>query len=181
MYTLAIWVATAVVGIDVGWQRMPEGGMQYIIQIDPHTVESLLAGEAIESDIPPKAGEVRSYRIIVGKEHLPRDTPPAPALTPKVSEPKASEPKTVDRPAREPVAPAVFDSPSAPAKLPSKPATEVSPEKPAPPWMPLTVTLLGLFASLGTNGFLLWIAWGARQQLRRIRREKLPSDAAVPT
>jgi hypothetical protein len=178
MYTLAIWVATAVVGIDVGWQRLPEGGMQYIIQLDPHTLESLRGGEAIESDIPPSAGEVRSYRIIVGKERLPRETPPAPAPTPKPIEPKAIEPKTVDRPVREPVAPAVFDSPSAPAKLPPKPATEASPGKPAPPWLPLTVTLLGLFASLGANGFLLWIAWGARRQLRRIRREKLPSDAA---
>ncbi len=39
MYTLALWVATAAVGIDVGWQRLPEGGMQYIIQLDPHTLE----------------------------------------------------------------------------------------------------------------------------------------------
>jgi hypothetical protein len=128
----------------------------------------------------------------VGKEHLPRETPPAPVLVltpkviepkpsePKASEPKPSEPKTVDRPAREPVAPAVFDSPSAPAKLSPKPAAEVPPEKPAPPWMPLTVTLLGLFASLGANGFLLWIAWGARQQLRRIRRKKPQLDAAEP-
>ena len=87
MYTLAIWVATAVVGIDVGWQRLPEGGMQYIIQLDPHTLESLRGGEAIESDIPPSAGEVRSYRIIVGKERLPRETPPAPVLvlTPAIS------------------------------------------------------------------------------------------------
>lgn len=181
MYTLALWVATAAVGIDVGWQRLPEGGMQYIIQLDPHTlehtIEALRAGEALESDIPPRAGEIRSYRIIVGTGHLPQDKPLAPPPTPKPIEPKAIEPKTVDRPAREPVAPAVFDSPSAAAKLPPKPAAEVSPEKPAPPWLPLTVTLLGLFASLGANGFLLWIAWGARQQLRRIRREKLPSDA----
>jgi len=86
MYPLVLFVATAALGIDVGWQRLPEGGMQYIIQIEPQALESLRSGAEFGSDIPPKAGEIRSFRIFMGKKTLPRDEPP-----PKLSEPKAAE------------------------------------------------------------------------------------------
>ncbi len=73
MNALLISIAVATLGIDYGWQRLPEGGMQYIIQLNPQALEALRAGQPIESDIPAGAGEVRSYRIIVGKEQLPHE------------------------------------------------------------------------------------------------------------
>ena len=73
-------IAAATLGFDVGWQRLPEGGMEYIIQLDPQTLAALQAGQPIQSDIPTAAGEVRSYRIVLGKAKLPRDMPPAPTI-----------------------------------------------------------------------------------------------------
>ena len=185
MNALMICVAAAVLGTDVGWQRMPEGGMEYIIQLDPQTLETLRAGVPIESDIPPAAGDVRSYRIMVGKEKLPRDVPPAsppvakPSPEPKPAEPQpaagsqepqpaatqASEPGGKRYPGRQ----AVYVEQKAPpaAETPARhPAPESEPKEPAKPWLPLTFTLLGLFASLGTNVYLGWIAWDSRRQWR---------------
>ena len=127
---MLIYVAAATLGFQVGWQRLPEGGMQYIIQLDPQTLDALRDGQPIQSDIPSEAGEIRSYRIVMGAgiSKPPREAPP-----PKPAPPPAA-----------PVTPA--------------------PIEPAKPWLPLTLTLLGLFASLGANAFLGWIAWGFRQR-----------------
>jgi hypothetical protein len=153
MHALLLCVAAAAVG-DVGWQRMPEGGMQYIIQLDPQTLEALRAGEALESDIPPSAGDVRSYRIVVGAKKLPREAPPAPrAITPDVGKPLSVH--TTD----------FTETIAAAAKPQPKPPAAVSSEEPAKPWLPLIFTLLGLFFSLAANVFLGWTAWGFRQRL----------------
>jgi hypothetical protein len=152
MNTLLIYsVIVATLGIDVGWQRLPQGGMEYIIQLDPQTLDALRAGQPIQSDIPPSAGEVRSYRITVGKAMLPRDTP---LLTPPRVQPHTGQP-------------AIFEEPEskAPAAKPQPPAATKSPPEESPrPWLPLTLTLLGLFGSLGANVYLGWIAWGFRQR-----------------
>jgi hypothetical protein len=73
MYGHLMCLAAAALGIDVGWQRLPEGGVQYLIQIGPETLESLKAGQAIESDIPPTVKDIRGYRITVGNKQLPRE------------------------------------------------------------------------------------------------------------
>jgi hypothetical protein len=182
MHTFLLCVASVVLGVEVGWQRLPEGGMQYIIQLEPQTLDALRAGETIESDIPPKAGEIRSYRLVVGKKPLPRDTPPAAA--------KPAEPKIVDHPPFSAPPHALTPDPGSrmlpehtaayaePQKatpiaqsLP-KATPEASPAKPTVPWLPLTFTLFGLFASLGANVFLGWIAWDARQRLRTTNRKE---------
>jgi hypothetical protein len=179
-------VATTLLGIEVGWQRLPEGGMQYIIQLDPQTLDALRAGETIESDIPPAAGEIRSYRLIVGKKSLPRETPLLPPATPKLPEPKAADRPppapapphalTPDPGSRSlPERPAVYNAepPKAAAAQPQpKPSAEPPAAMPAAPWLPLTFTLFGLFASLGANVFLCWVTWDARQRLRKTRGEE---------
>ena len=88
MHTFLLCIATASVGIQAGWQRMPEGGMQYIIQLDPETLQSLREGAELESDIPPSAGEVRSYKILVGRSssRVRRRLPPK-AAAPQVLSP----------------------------------------------------------------------------------------------
>ena len=127
MHTLLICLAAATIGFDVGWQRLPEGGTQYIIQLDPQTLESLKAGQPIQSDIPPTAGEIRSYCIKTGNDRLPRDTPP-----PKKEEPKPPPVETTSEPQK--------------------------------PWLPLTLTMIGLFASIGVNVFLGWIAFDCQRR-----------------
>jgi hypothetical protein len=189
MSMLLMCLAAAAVGIDVGWQRIPEGGgMEYIIQLDPQTLEALRGGQAIQSDIHPGAGEVRSYRIVVGKQQLPRESPPPPPPTPKATTPRANDriesqpaaPKTLPSDpggkllAERAVAFTEPDSTAATGKPQPKAATEAQPEKPARPWLPLTFALLGLFGSLSANVFLGWIAWDSRQRCRVKCGEALP-------
>jgi hypothetical protein len=76
MFAHVLCFCTAVVGIDVGWQPMQEGGVEYIIQLDPQSLEALKAGEPIQSDIPPGAGDVRSCKFYLGAEKPPRISPP---------------------------------------------------------------------------------------------------------
>ena len=73
MYGAAFCLLTATLGFDVGWQPLEDGGMEYIIQIEPHVLEMLKSGEQLVSDIPPNLRGVRSYRIVVGTEKLPRE------------------------------------------------------------------------------------------------------------
>jgi len=79
MYGHLFCLAATVLGIDVGWQRLPEGGLQYLIQIEPEMLETLKGGEPIESDIPTRVRDIRGYRITVGKGPLPKEEPPAEA------------------------------------------------------------------------------------------------------
>jgi hypothetical protein len=124
MNTLTICLAAATLGVNFGWQRSPEGGMEYIIQLDPQSLEALRSGQPVQSDIHPGAGDVRSFRIIMGTgaEKLQRDTPP------EKPKPKPSEPTR--------------------------------------PGMATTLPLFGLFASLGANVFLAWVAMGWRRRCR---------------
>jgi hypothetical protein len=123
MNALLVFVAATTLGFQVGWQRLPEGGMEYTIQLDPATLDALRDHQELHSAIPSEAGEIRSYRIVMGTGTPPREAP---------------LPKPVPPPA----------APVAPAK----------------PWLPLWLTLLGLFASLGANVFLGWIAWDFRRR-----------------
>ena len=154
MHALLLCLAAVATGTDVGWQRMPEGGMQYIIELDPQTLEALRAGQALESDIPPGAGDVHSYRIVVGAKKLPREQPPAPkVITPEPA--KQLSVRTTE-----------YAEPAASPSKPQPKTTEPSmPTEPAKPWLPLIITLLGLFFSLAANVFLGWTAWGFRRQL----------------
>jgi hypothetical protein len=136
MNTLLIYVATATLGIQTGWERLPEGGMEYVIQLDAAALNALRDGQAIQSDIPSAAGEIRSYRIYMGNAKPQRQDPPL-KLAPPLP------------PAEKPAA--------------SKPVTPL-PETPTKPWLPFMLTLLTLFASIGANVFLGWIVWGLRKR-----------------
>ena len=86
MFAHVLCFCAAVVGIDVGWQPLQEGGTEYIIQLDPQSLETLKAGEPIESDIPPGAGDVRSFKFYLGTEKPRRISPPAKSIqSPPVS------------------------------------------------------------------------------------------------
>ena len=68
-------VAATLLGIDIGWQPRPDGGMEYIIQIEPETLQSLQPGELIQSSPPLGLRDFRTVRILVGNKKLPRNLP----------------------------------------------------------------------------------------------------------
>ncbi len=126
--------------IQVGWQPLPEGGTEYLIQLDTAALDALRDGLPLHSDILPEAGTVRSYRIFLGSGPLKREAAPT------IPAPKGETPKS--------------PAPSAAQSAPS-PETENGPDK---PWPALTLALLGLFASLGANVFLGWLVVGMRRR-----------------
>ena len=167
-------IAAVVLGIEAGWQPLPEGGVRYLIQIEPGVIETLRSGEPIESDIPPQVKDVRGYRISVGTEQLPRELPPAaePQFS-SPSEPNTLPPDPISKPLVEPatlLAPAEAaeqsEASAQPAWQPNSAALQQ--QEPPKPWLPLTLALLMLFASLGGNAYLLWIASDFRRRYRTL-------------
>jgi hypothetical protein len=148
MNALVFCVATAALGWQYGYERLPDGGMRYVIQLDRASLAALRDYQPIESDIPKEIVEhVRSLRITVGTGTPRRDLPPL-ALPPL-------KPRVVEKPPELPPA----EKPNPPAEKPAK-----QPETPAKPWLPLTFTFLALAASLGANCFQGWIIWGYRRR-----------------
>ena len=82
-------VATVLLGIDAGWHSLPEGGVEYLIQIEPDTFDRLKSGdvETILSYIRPdvRAADVRAIRISIGDKELPQDLPAASPTTAAVT------------------------------------------------------------------------------------------------
>jgi len=179
-----VYLAAVVLGVDVGWQPRPEGGVEYLIQIEPHLLDALKSGEAIQSEIPPDVKNVRSYRISVGTGSLPREVPtveqiqpPDPFVIPprphgvdSGTPPQTLPPETTGSPIREKPADhtdVTGAAPPAEASPSDKPATDQAPASSSTrPWTPLTLSLLALFASLGGNAYLFWVARDARNRYR---------------
>lgn len=188
--SLACMTAMAL-GIDVGWHPLTGGGVEYLIQIEPGLLETLQPGEPIGSDVPPRlVGQVRAYRITVGTEELPRELPeelPAAAGETGVGErggvgpqprawPESPPPQRLpDVSAQKPINAehAVFQVPEdevgPPASQQGEQGEPGGAEAPKP-WTPLVVTLLGLFASVGANVFLGWMALDFRARYQGLVR-----------
>jgi hypothetical protein len=198
-------VTTLLLGIDVGWQPLPGGGTEYIIQIAPQamgaTIEAMRS-DGLQSDIPAEVKDIRAWRILVGTGDLPRRLPPvpkvdlhdpplpaptSPAIRPELPDAKtlapaetrpAPEPQEVPRrlpsdSAGKPIAAerATFVEQAGAAKSPQTKPSEASPSQPPPadrPWVALTLVTLGLFASLGGNVYLGWIAWDVYHRYRAL-------------
>jgi hypothetical protein len=148
MNALVLCVATATLGWQYGYERLPGGGMRYVVQLDRASLAALRDYQPIESDIPKEIVEhVRSLRIVVGTGEPRRDPPPL-VLPPL-------RPKAVEKPLELP-------PPQKPAPPDEKPTPQ--PDTPAKPWLPLTFTFLALAASLGANCFQGWIIYGYRRR-----------------
>jgi hypothetical protein len=76
MNSLLILVATAAMGVEVGWEPLPGGGYEYTIQIEPELLKLLEQGnDEIFSEVP--AGiDVRRYRVMVGVGKVRRESAP---------------------------------------------------------------------------------------------------------
>ncbi len=169
MSALMVCIAAAALGGEVGWQPLPKGGVEYIIRIEPKTVESLRKGEALESELPAevRACDVRHIRIVAGRDPLPHELPPAPAANPVAPWPPVAEQHDV-----KPAIPAL----AAEADKDQAKVEESAEPEPAKPWLTpwtLAATLL-CCASLGGNLYLGWVAWGTRRRCRALLQQAEP-------
>jgi hypothetical protein len=64
-------IAVAAFGIDVGWEPLADGGIVYIIQIEPDQIDRLKDYDDLLSDMP-KDLDVRQVKITIGNKKLPR-------------------------------------------------------------------------------------------------------------
>jgi hypothetical protein len=188
-----VCIAAVMLGIDAGWRPLPEGGVEYLIQIEPQLLETLESGDPIQSDIPPHVKNVRAYKITVGTDELPRELPPpadvdSPGSTAAMPDKPPAVPKRIQPdPAGEPIiaqqaahleqTETTPQPESKPGKVgwgadPAHATADQQPQEeegePDKPWLPLTLILFGLFASLGGNVFLGWITWDTRSRYRAL-------------
>ena len=76
MNSAALLIAMATFGVDVGWQELEDGSIEYIIQIEPQLVGSLRDGNDLTSGIPPALrNQISRYRVVGGSEKLTKSPP----------------------------------------------------------------------------------------------------------
>lgn len=201
-----LWLAIAAVGIDVGWQPLPGGGLEYIIQIEPYTLERLKQGEEIASDLPPGLKGVRSYRITTGSKELPRRALPEPAVEslalpeelPALSpagpalgslrrsapgEVRASAPRQLDlAPDPRPLSgqPASFVQPAPEVQHRASPSSATKAQVETIPPLAWTVTVGALMAAVGGMLYLGWLAWDYRMRYRTLLARMIDRGLSPP-
>ena len=89
-------LATAVFGVDFGWQPTEYGGFEYIVQIEPELFEIVKSGEPIFNEIPREVRGADRLRIVVGTAKLPREGNPPISTSPPVPATMAPNPSTTD-------------------------------------------------------------------------------------
>src|SRR5436190_146554 len=70
LWVLLAGAATTAQAVQFGWQELNGGGIQYIVQVEPELLDSFHE-QGFTSDLPASMRDVRSIRIVVGKEILP--------------------------------------------------------------------------------------------------------------
>ncbi|HWC89166.1 MAG TPA: hypothetical protein VG433_05915 [Pirellulales bacterium] len=83
MTSATLLTAILTLGVHWGWQPVAGGGIEYIIRIDPFTVDSMRQGHDVFSDLPPSLPAIRSYRVTVSDKPVPHEGEPPPAAQPK--------------------------------------------------------------------------------------------------
>jgi len=169
---IMLLVATATLGVKYGWEPA-DGGIRYIIQIEPHQVEAFKNGEDLASDLPSATLPIRGYVIRVGSGPLPNEGKLPPTLT--TAQPQLFE---AQKPTDIPASDGSFEKAATvfkPASEPPSPSDRPYPtsEAPAPErhWWPLTLALLALFASVGANVYLGLITWSFRSRCAELLAE----------
>ena len=192
-------VAAVALGTDVGWQPLPEGGMEYVIQLDPQTIDLLRTGVDIPSDIPANLKNLRRLRITSGNALLARKMPaeavvsgPAFPAVPKepllrVSGSHQASHLFLDT-LYPPYHPVSVRPPEVPTESPSKPRPrteaarvleEIRPKPSAEtplagqPPVSWTLTVGALFGAGAAAIFLAWIAWEYRIRYHRLLKQLL--------
>ena len=67
-------LALALMGADLGYQPAPNGGTEFIIQINPAMLKTLQPGDPIECDVPREAQGLRPthFSVRTGNDPLPK-------------------------------------------------------------------------------------------------------------
>jgi hypothetical protein len=192
MFPSILLLAASAVGINYGWEPLPDGGVKYIVQFKLDELEEARnSGKDIESDIPSTVVDVRSISIRLGTSQLPRENPPAktdlqfPAPNQEIRKPDSAAPANLDaKPGNSALPPPLLQSPqgkplAAQASF-NEPAekSKTAPDSKsaaaslaigelAKPW-PLIGMLLLLFTSLSGNFYLVWIFAELRKRYRAL-------------
>jgi hypothetical protein len=179
MSGIVLCMATLVAGADFGYQPLPGGGMEYIIQIEPWTRESLRPDDHVDSDIPADVRDVRKVRIVFGNDKLPKTLAtigratvmPIPASAPPKTGKPAAPPATFSPDPAGKLMPASHteESPNpVKSETPAPSSSSTPPPQPAKPWMLLWAAVLTLCASLTGNVYLGWIYYEVRKRCRAL-------------
>lgn len=72
MFGTILCVAVATLGVDTGWEPNGDGGLEYIVQLDPVQLESLKNGIPYRSDLPKDLRGVQTIRFQFGTKKPPR-------------------------------------------------------------------------------------------------------------
>ena len=171
MLHLAAVVAASILGIDVGWQPLPEGGVEYIIQIPPQTFEVLKPGDLVQSRVPAEVKDIRQCRVVIGRSALPR-------LLPRQSSSQSPLTSYSDSTSKQPLehtaaAGGMVGQTDGSQTDSSEPVQQSDGDQHAASWWPTVVTLVALFASLGANVYLGWLTW----ELHRRCQAAAPSQS----
>ena len=71
---ILVFLSSAVTAqaVHMGWQVLPDGGIEYLVQVEPDLLDSFIRdGGCASSELPPTLRDIRSIRILVGNEKLP--------------------------------------------------------------------------------------------------------------
>ena len=203
MSPIPLLIVLSSVGIDAGWQPLKDGGLEYTVQIEPQQLRMLKPGDQLVSEVPPTSRDIRRIRVTVGTEKLARTELPAAAdgkenvvaaksvVVPAAATEPIVGPRFPDDPPPVPEkntladvnseSPKV-DNPTAEKRVAGYPKTETAMTTlPAGDddklgW-PFLATAAGLFASVGANLFLGWVAWGAYGKYRSLARRMNASSS----
>ncbi len=79
-----VCLAAVLLGVDARWPALPDGGCQYVIQIEPQVLDRPESGaiEAVGSYVPPYVKDIRAFQITIGPQKLPHDAPTANVQSP---------------------------------------------------------------------------------------------------
>ena len=80
--TICLLIAAAIGGVEAGWQNLDTGGSEYILLIEPDSVEELKT-KGITHEISPQAVDIRRIVVFIGEGTLPRDAPQDATKAPK--------------------------------------------------------------------------------------------------
>jgi hypothetical protein len=144
-----------------------------VIQLEPEARELLRSGQVFQSDVPLNLKDIRTIRIIAGKQTLQRIDPPTasltetqkPALGPALTNPQTNATRSV---------PATLnEKPAFPSPAPSSDTGGKSAAESSKPWLPLVVAWLVCSASLAAFVYLLWIHLELRGRYRKLLQSSL--------
>ena len=77
MNLMLVCSSFCLLGVEVGWEPMPRGGVEYVIQLEPQVLDALRSGDVVRSDLKPEVKDIRAFRIQTGTQPPRRELPPA--------------------------------------------------------------------------------------------------------